>query len=145
MSYKIRNFNGNLCLNFSSVLAAVVARDIPRAKVKLVDERYTTREAKSRIQMEGLPDQLDAMSARCLLDRYIEDQGGGSLDAISCEYPIPRDLARFDYGIVKNYIEDLYFEEPTKLEREKRAIQFKKEGRGGCNDDGYLRDTRRRR
>ena len=128
MSYKLRNFNGNLCLNFSSVLAAVVRNDIPRAKVKLVDERYTTREAKARIQMEGLSESLDAMSARCLLDRYIEDEGRGTLDAIACEFPIPPELERFDYSLVKRYIEDTYYEEPTELQKRSMEIKSKKEG-----------------
>lgn len=35
MSYKVKNFNGNLCLNFSQVVAAVAQRDLPRAKVKV--------------------------------------------------------------------------------------------------------------
>ena len=128
MSYKVRNFNGNLCLNFSSVLAAVVTNEIPRAKVKLVDERYTTREAKARMQMEGLSESLDAMSARCLLDRYIEDEGRGTLDAVPCEFPIPPDLERFDYSLVKRYIEDTYYEEPTELQKKSMEIKLKKEG-----------------
>ena len=128
MSYKLRNFNGNLCLNFSAVLAAVVMNDVPRAKVRLVDERYTTREAKARIRMEGLSESLDAMSARCLLDRYIEDEGGGALDAMACEFPIPRALDRFDYGLVKKHIKDTYYEEPTELQKKSMEIKFKKEG-----------------
>ena len=128
MSYKVRNFNGNLCLNFSSVLAAVVTNEIPRAKVKLVDERYTTREAKARIQMDGLTESLDAMSARCLLDRYIEDEGGNSLDAQACEFPVPFELESFDYGLVKRYIEDTYYKEPTELQKKSMEIKFKKEG-----------------
>ena len=155
MSYGVRNFNGNLCLNFSSVLASVAAREMPRTIVKLVDERYTTREAKARIKVDELPDQLDAMSARCLLDRYIEDeganpspnpsscpcpcsnpnpnpnpnQGAGALEARACAFPVPQALERFDYGLVKRHIEDLYHREPSELEKKKRYIQLKKEGR----------------
>ena len=77
MRYEIRNFNGNLCLNFSRVLASVAGQYFPKVKVRLVDERYTTREAKVRISSEGLSVSLDAMSARCLLERYIEDEGAG--------------------------------------------------------------------
>ena len=111
-----------------SVLTAVAERDLPRVVVKLVDERYTTREAKARIQMDGLPDQLDAMSARCLLERYIEDLGEGAIMAKACNFPIPSDLERFDYGLVKRHIEDMYYEEPSDLEKKKRLIKFRKEG-----------------
>jgi hypothetical protein len=72
--------------------------------------------------MEGLHVSIDAMSACCLLERYIgnirtyidvinilknvptEDEGEGTLDALPCSFPIPKDLERFDYGIVKDYI-----------------------------------------
>ena len=42
---------------------------------------------------------IDAMSAVCLLERYLEDQGEGSLPAIACSYPPPRDLMFFNYNI----------------------------------------------
>lgn len=49
----IRNFNGQLCLNFSTVLATVANHHFQeRLRVFLVDERYTTREAKLRLKME---------------------------------------------------------------------------------------------
>ena len=70
MSYAIKNFNGNLCLNFSSVLATVIQNRADRIKVVLVDERYTTREAKARMLMENIRDSIDAVSAMCLLERY---------------------------------------------------------------------------
>ena len=50
MSHKVKNFNGQLCLNFSMVLAATATIALPRASVHLFDERYTTREAKARIK-----------------------------------------------------------------------------------------------
>lgn len=40
MSYKVQNFNGQLCLNFSKVLAATATVALPRAEVYLFDERY---------------------------------------------------------------------------------------------------------
>lgn len=43
LRYEIRNFNGNLCLNFSRVLAAVASVVSPRTQVRLVDERFSTR------------------------------------------------------------------------------------------------------
>jgi RNase H-fold protein (predicted Holliday junction resolvase) len=54
MSTSVRNFNGRLCLNFSSVLSAVLKNEYANAEVMLVDERYTTREAKARIQQVAL-------------------------------------------------------------------------------------------
>ena len=39
------------------------------------------------------------MSAVCLLERYLEDQGEGSLPAIACSYPPPRELMFFNYNI----------------------------------------------
>ena len=54
MSYKVKNFNGQLCLNFSMVLAATTTVALPRASVHLFDERYTTREAKARIKSEKI-------------------------------------------------------------------------------------------
>jgi len=46
------NFNGRLCLDFSKVLSAVSQALYPRMRVILVDERYTTREAKQRLKSE---------------------------------------------------------------------------------------------
>ena len=54
MSYNVKNFNGQLCLNFSMVLAATTTVALPRASVFLFDERYTTREAKARIKTEKI-------------------------------------------------------------------------------------------
>jgi RNase H-fold protein (predicted Holliday junction resolvase) len=54
MSYSVKNFNGQLCLNFSMVLAATTTVALPRASVWLFDERYTTREAKARIKSEKI-------------------------------------------------------------------------------------------
>ena len=39
------------------------------------------------------------MSAVCLLERYLEDQGDGSLPAQACSYPPPRELSYFNYNI----------------------------------------------
>jgi len=46
LHHKVKNFNGNLCLNFSKVLAAAASCYNPEIQVLLADERYTTREAK---------------------------------------------------------------------------------------------------
>lgn len=51
VSYQVRNFNGRLCLNFTRVLAAVANnRHGNTMMITLVDERYTTREAKQRLE-----------------------------------------------------------------------------------------------
>jgi RNase H-fold protein (predicted Holliday junction resolvase) len=53
MHLSVRNFNAQLCLNFSSVLSAIALHEYQNGiQVKLFDERYTTREAKLRIQVE---------------------------------------------------------------------------------------------
>ena len=50
LDYNVRNFNGQLCLNFSRVLASVVQHETQdRMKVILYDERYTTQEAKLKL------------------------------------------------------------------------------------------------
>ena len=49
------------------------------------------------------------MSAACLLERYLEDKGRGSLLAPACSYPPPKDLEYFDYNLVKCHIRRVYF------------------------------------
>lgn len=49
------------------------------------------------------------MSALCLLERYLEDQGEGSIEAIPCEYPPSREHAIFDYDIVRKHIYEVYY------------------------------------
>lgn len=52
LNYDIKSFNGQLCLNFSKVLSAVVNHETKqRMKVMLFDERYTTKEAKIKLAM----------------------------------------------------------------------------------------------
>ena len=69
MSHDIYNFNGRLCLNFTSVLSAVSLKTNPNIKIVLVDERYTTKEAKIRMKAEKLKATIDAVAALCILDR----------------------------------------------------------------------------
>jgi RNase H-fold protein (predicted Holliday junction resolvase) len=130
MSYQVKNFNGQLCLNFSSVLAATTTIALPRASVLLFDERYTTREAKARIKTDKMKASVDAMSAVCLLERYLEDQGDGSLAAIPCTYPPPKELMYFDYNSVREHIREKYYSKPiTAEERRFQIMQNLKEGR----------------
>jgi len=49
------------------------------------------------------------MSATCLLERYIEDSGSGSILAKPCIFPPPADIALFDYNTVKEYIRTLHW------------------------------------
>jgi RNase H-fold protein (predicted Holliday junction resolvase) len=52
---EVRNFNGRLCLNFSSVLASVAKEHgSSRLQVKVMDEKYTTKEAHLRLQQQKL-------------------------------------------------------------------------------------------
>lgn len=110
VSYKVKNFNGQLCLNFSRVLCAMVNEKYPQGKVLLVDERYTTKAAKIKMKNENIKASLDAVAASCLLERYIDDEGEGSIDAIPCAFPVPSDLAHFDYNLVKKYIREQYYD-----------------------------------
>eukprot|EP01040_Poterioochromonas_malhamensis_P010645 gene10645-11592_t len=108
----INNFNGQLCLNFSKVLQSVIThRSNGRLKVKLFDERFTTSEAKLKIAYSNSKASVDSMSAACLLERYLEDKGRGSLLAPACSYPPPPDLENFDYNLVKCHIRKLYFKQ----------------------------------
>ena len=129
MSHRVRNFNGQLCLNFSSVLSSITCAELPRCKVLLVDESYTTREAKMRMKIERIRASLDAMSAACLLERYLEDKGEGSLEAQACSYPPPKHLEQFDYEVVRSHIRELYFTGPqSDLERKRATMQKLKDG-----------------
>ena len=129
MSHKVRNFNGQLCLNFSSVLSSVASVELPRVRVLLVDERYTTREAKARMKAERIRASLDAMSAACLLERYMEDKGEGALAPQMCAYPPPKDLDRFDYDTVRRHIREQYYDSPQSfLERKRKVMQKLKDG-----------------
>lgn len=129
MSHSLRNFNGQLCLNFSSVLTSVAGTELPRCKVLLVDERYTTREAKVRMKSERIRASLDAMAAACLLQRYMEDRGEGAMEPIACPYPPPSHLAEFDYEIVRRHIRSMYYDSPQSLLARKQATMQKlKEG-----------------
>ena len=51
---------------------------------------------------------LDAVAAACLLQRYLEDEGRGALDAIKYDYPLPDKLAYFDYEEVREYVRDTH-------------------------------------
>ena len=108
VSYDVRNFNGNLCLDFATVLSSVAGEEMNKLKVFLFDERYTTREAKARMKEEKIRSSLDAMAAACLLQRYLEDQGEGALGASPCNYPPPEELAFFNYDEVRSYIRERY-------------------------------------
>ena len=94
----------------------------------LYDERYTTQEAQMRMKMENIQGlhqysmiyskikcdvtlsislslaTLDAMSACCLLERYLQEEGDGSLDARPTSYPPPKSLEIFDYNIVRKHM-----------------------------------------
>jgi RNase H-fold protein (predicted Holliday junction resolvase) len=55
VGHSVRNFNGRLCLNFSSVLSAVSSHSYPgKLATILFDERYTTKEAVLRLKTENI-------------------------------------------------------------------------------------------
>ena len=59
---------------------------------------------------------VDAMSAACLLERYLEDHGAGALDALPCPFPPPYDVAMFDYNTVRSYVRSLYYSEDNSID-----------------------------
>lgn len=56
MSRKVRNINGQLCLNFSNVFSSIAAHSYNNSSFRtmLFDERYSTREARWRIQTDRI-------------------------------------------------------------------------------------------
>jgi hypothetical protein len=48
------------------------------------------------------------MSAACLLERYLEDNGEGAVEATPCAYPVPVELDAFKYDTVRMYVRSLY-------------------------------------
>jgi hypothetical protein len=62
------------------------------------------------------------MSAACLLERFLEDQGDGSISAKPCAYPPPDELAVFDYELVKQHIREQYYD--TQLTKEQKRHQM---------------------
>jgi len=129
MSYQLRNFNGKLCLDFSAVLSAVAGVEMPKIKVLLVDERYTTKEARVRLKSEKSKASIDAMAAACLLERYLEDKGERSMAAKPCPYPVPRALQAFNYDVVREYIRKEHFSSPeSELQQKMKRMQLLKEG-----------------
>jgi len=132
----VKNFNGRLCYNFSQVITSIANHEFPRVKVFLCDERYTTKEAKMRMKMERIRASLDAMSACCLLQRFLEDRGEDSVPAIPSPYPPPLDLEMFDYNVVREYIKDAYYssedaEVQTRESGRARLKRLKSSGGGG--------------
>lgn len=56
MSHSVRNINGQLCLNFSNVFSSIAAHSYSNSSFRTVlfDERYSTREARWRIQTDRI-------------------------------------------------------------------------------------------
>lgn len=44
------------------------------------------------------------MAAACILERYIEDEGVGSILARQCPYPPPEEIATFNYTLIGTYV-----------------------------------------
>ena len=55
---------------------------------------------------------LDAMSAVCLLERYLEDCGDGAIPAVPCTYPPTDEFAWLDYEMVRSHIREAYYSKP---------------------------------
>jgi hypothetical protein len=65
---------------------------------------------------------LDAMSAACLLERYLEDSGVGAMPTVPCSYPPPPELAFFDYDVVRAHIREQYYSDPLSPGRREALI-----------------------
>lgn len=140
ISHQVRNLNGRLCLNFSSVLSTIAYEEYSKKfKINIIDERYSTREAKLRIKYDNVRGSIDGVSAACLLERHMEDEGVGVLQAKKCLYPIPPDLKNFDYEVVKSHIRELRSESDDRLSQDPEAIHIKR------MKEGNFRSSQRRR
>jgi len=49
------------------------------------------------------------MSAACILERYIEDRGEGSLSATPCHFPPSVEESTFDYDIIRRHVRALHY------------------------------------
>lgn len=49
------------------------------------------------------------MSAACILERYIEDRGEGSLAATPCRFPPSDEESTFDYDIIRRHVRALHY------------------------------------
>ncbi len=90
------------------VLSSIAKKHFPKTEVLLFDERFTTREAKLLQKSLKRYYSIDSLAAQCLLDRYFEDKGKGSIKALPCDYPIPKELEMFDYNILKQYLKVIF-------------------------------------
>jgi RNase H-fold protein (predicted Holliday junction resolvase) len=112
-------YNGNLCVKFSSVLAAV-ANDLNLdSEVLLMDERFSTKEAIIRLTAERATGNVmyvgtllfersylsvvssDSMAAACILERYVEDEGDTAVTAVPCSFPPPHELRYLNFTSLK--------------------------------------------
>lgn len=65
----VRNFNGQLCLNFSQILSSVAFHEYSaKFKTVLFDERFTTKEAKLRLQYNNIKGKINT----CWIWVYIQ-------------------------------------------------------------------------
>ena len=147
ISHQVRNLNGRLCLNFSSVLSTIAYKEYStNIKINIIDERYSTREAKLRIKYDdNIRGSIDGVSAACLLERYLEDEGAGVLQAKKCSYPIPSDLEYFDYEVVKAHIRELRSKSDSRQSQDPEAIRIKKLKEGTFSFRSRSRPNQRQR
>lgn len=97
----IKNINGLICFNFSSILATWCSVMAPHVKVLQIDEQYSTLEAKclkSNVQ-------LDCLAASCLLERYYEENGKNCIPAPIQKFPLNSSMEMLDYSQIVNYVQ----------------------------------------
>lgn len=121
LDYNVQNMNGKISLNFSVVLSCIVHHLCSQSvNVVLFDERYSTQEAKLRKSKGNVMNflkcgfycnhryfsiaSLDSVAAACILERYLEEKGVGSLVAQTCSYPPPAEIASFNYDVIRKYV-----------------------------------------
>ena len=66
---------------------------------------------------------IDAMSAACLIERYMEDEGEYSILAEPCTYPPPAEMELLDYDTVKEYVRESREYEQSPIEYQRMRMQ----------------------
>ncbi len=74
------------------------------------------------------------MAAACILERYIEDEGEGSVAAVPCQDPPPEELLFLDYNLVRNHVI-----ERRKAEQEKCNRNQKRDFSSGAKHMNFMK------
>lgn len=72
------------------------------------------------------------MSAACLLERYLDDDGGGALPARPYKWPLTEQQTIFNYQEVRDHVREMYYAsededvKPSFAENKRRYFTMKK-------------------